>query len=103
MRFPPYIADETADPDKIAADMLSQAEHGSGLEQALTVTTDETMPEKIIKALEQRKATLPRMATVDKVLDKGSWIIVVKDQWQRQQKVRFQGLCQRRCLHRQIR
>ena len=73
------IADETADPDKIAADMLSQAEHGSGVEQALTVTTDETMPEKVIKALEQRKATLPRMATVDKVLDKGSWIIVVKD------------------------
>ncbi|MBE6380408.1 MAG: histidinol dehydrogenase [Lentisphaerae bacterium] len=73
------IADETADPDKIAADMLSQAEHGSGLEQALTVTTDATMPAKIEKALAERKATLPRMATVDKVLDKGSWIIVVKD------------------------
>ncbi len=73
------IADETADPDKIAADMLSQAEHGSGLEQALTVTTDETMPEKILAALAERKATLPRMATVDKVLEQGSWIIVVKD------------------------
>ena len=73
------IADETADPDKIAADMLSQAEHGSGLEQALTVTTDETMPEKILTALSERKATLPRMATVDKVLEQGSWIIVVKD------------------------
>ena len=73
------IADETADPDKIAADMLSQAEHGSGLEQALTVTTDETMPEKILAALSERKATLPRMATVDKVLEQGSWIIVVKD------------------------
>ncbi len=73
------IADETADPDKIAADMLSQAEHGSGLEQALTVTTDGTMFEKIRKALAERNATLPRMATVDKVLDRGSWIIVVKD------------------------
>ncbi|MBR2357116.1 MAG: histidinol dehydrogenase [Lentisphaeria bacterium] len=73
------IADETADPDKIAADMLSQAEHGSGLEQALTVTTDETMPEKILTALSERKSTLPRMATVDKVLEQGSWIIVVKD------------------------
>ena len=73
------IADETADPDKIAADMLSQAEHGSGLEQALTVTTDEKMVEKIEKALAARKATLPRMATVDKVLENGSWIIVVKD------------------------
>ena len=73
------IADETADPDKIAADMLSQAEHGSGLEQALTVTTDESMVGKIEKALAERKATLPRMATVDKVLDHGSWIIVVKD------------------------
>ena len=73
------IADETADPDKIAADMLSQAEHGSGLEQALTVTTDETMPEKILAALAERKSTLPRMATVDKVLEQGSWIIVVKD------------------------
>ncbi|MBE6403102.1 MAG: histidinol dehydrogenase [Lentisphaerae bacterium] len=73
------IADETADPDKIAADMLSQAEHGSGLEQALTVTTDESMVAKIEQALAERKATLPRMATVDKVLDQGSWIIVVKD------------------------
>ena len=73
------IADETADPDKIAADMLSQAEHGSGLEQALTVTTDEKMVARIEKALAERKATLPRMATVDKVLDHGSWIIVVKD------------------------
>ena len=73
------IADETADPDKIAADMLSQAEHGSGLEQALTVTTDENMVAKIEKALAERKATLPRMATVDKVLEQGSWIIVVKD------------------------
>ena len=73
------IADETADPDKIAADMLSQAEHGSGLEQALTVTTDETLVAKIEKALAERKATLPRMATVDKVLEHGSWIIVVKD------------------------
>ena len=73
------IADETADPDKIAADMLSQAEHGSGLEQALTVTTDKTMPEKILAALAERKSTLPRMATVDKVLEQGSWIIVVKD------------------------
>ena len=73
------IADETADPDKIAADMLSQAEHGSGLEQALTVTTDESMPQKIQQALAERKATLPRMATVDKVLEQGSWIIVVKD------------------------
>ena len=73
------IADASADPDKIAADMLSQAEHGSGLEQALTVTTDESMPPKILQALEARKATLPRMATVDKVLEHGSWIIVVKD------------------------
>ena len=73
------IADETADPDKIAADMLSQAEHGSGLEQALTVTTDEKMVARIEKALAERKATLPRMAAVDKVLDHGSWIIVVKD------------------------
>ena len=73
------IADETADPDKIAADMLSQAEHGSGLEQALTVTTDESMVAKIEQALAERKATLPRMATVDKVLEQGSWIIVVKD------------------------
>ena len=73
------IADETADPDKIAADMLSQAEHGSGLEQALTVTTDESMFERITQALAERKATLPRMATVDKVLEHGSWIILVKD------------------------
>ena len=37
------LADETANPAWIAADLLSQAEHGSGHEKALLVTTSETM------------------------------------------------------------
>ena len=41
------IADETADPSFIAADLLSQAEHGSGLEQAVLVTTDKAMIDRV--------------------------------------------------------
>ena len=33
------VADESAEPDFAAADLLSQAEHGSGLEMAILLTT----------------------------------------------------------------
>ena len=37
------IADETSNPQFTAADMLSQAEHGSGCEQAVLLSTDAAM------------------------------------------------------------
>jgi len=69
------VADSTADPDFIAADLLSQAEHGSGLEQAVLVSTSRALFAKVEAALKKQKASLPRLATVDKVLKKGTFFI----------------------------
>ena len=73
------LADATARPAFIAADLLSQAEHGSGLEQAVLVTDDPTLPDRVEAELLARKATLPRLATVDRVLEHGVFMIVAKD------------------------
>ena len=73
------IADDSADPEVAAADMLSQAEHGSGLEQAVLVTCDPTLGKRVKAAIERRKQALPRLATVEKVLEKGTFLITVKD------------------------
>lgn len=56
------IADHTANPDFIAADLLSQAEHGID-SQVLLILTDEALIEKVQQALENQLQTLPRGKT----------------------------------------
>jgi len=72
------LADETSTPKFIAADLLSQAEHGSGHERVWLVTTSE----KILKAVEKEIAKqLPKLARrefVRRVLDANGWLIQVK-------------------------
>ncbi|MFZ5813039.1 MAG: histidinol dehydrogenase [Thermodesulfobacteriota bacterium] len=53
------LADDTADPDWLAADMLSQAEHDP-LAASICLTTNETHARKIVAALASRLAALPR-------------------------------------------
>lgn len=71
------VADEKADCEFVAADVLSQAEHGSGLEQAVVVSDSAAVLDAVEKAIERRKAALPRLATVDKVLAAGTFLILV--------------------------
>ena len=71
-------ADSSADPAFIAADMLSQAEHGSGLEQAVLVTDDPSLPAKVQREMERQKALLTRQTTVDRVLEHGVFMIVAR-------------------------
>ena len=73
------VADKTANPDFVAADILSQAEHGSGLEQSVLVTTDKRMLKKVEDAVNEQKKALPRIETVEKVLEKGCFLILAKD------------------------
>jgi histidinol dehydrogenase len=73
------IADETSNPQFIAADMLSQAEHGSGCEQAVLLSTDAAMIEQVATALEQRKLKLSRVETINKVIENGIFLIEVKN------------------------
>jgi histidinol dehydrogenase len=70
-------ADETADPTFVAADLLSQAEHGRD-SQVVLVAFAETMVDAVNQAVQQQLATLPRKAIAEAALD-NSVAIVVKD------------------------
>ena len=76
------IADEKCNPAFIAADMLSQAEHGSGLEQAVLLSTDADLMDGVEKELLKQKAELSRQEPVDKVLADGVFLIHVEDMTQ---------------------
>ncbi|UXI67110.1 histidinol dehydrogenase [Tahibacter amnicola] len=53
------IADASADPEFVAADLLSQAEHGSD-SQVILVSTSERLIEAVALAVDAQLATLPR-------------------------------------------
>lgn len=69
------IADKSADPEFVAADLLSQAEHGSGLEQAVLVSTDRALINKVEAAVLRQRDTLSRQETIDRVLENGVFLI----------------------------
>jgi histidinol dehydrogenase len=71
------LADDTANPTFVAADLLSQAEHGVD-SQVLLISTSETVVTNCVQAIEQQLATLPRKDIAEKAL-KNSRAIVVKD------------------------
>ena len=73
------IADKDANPAFIAADLLSQAEHGSGREQAVCVSDSAAMLDDVAQELLKQKALLGRIECVDKVLESGVFLILVKD------------------------
>jgi len=71
------LADETAPAECVAADMLSQAEHGTGLEKTLLVTSSGALAGKVAEQLVTQAETLSRKTAVHKVLEKGTLIVVV--------------------------
>jgi histidinol dehydrogenase len=71
------IADETANPAFVAADLLSQAEHGPD-SQVLLLTTDESMAQRVLDAIEEQLPELPRQAIALKALQH-SRVITVRD------------------------
>ncbi|MBL7016739.1 MAG: histidinol dehydrogenase [Kiritimatiellales bacterium] len=71
------LADESADPAHVAADLLSQAEHGTGSEKALLVTTSEKLAKEVRAELDAQAKTLTRKAPVAKVLARGCILAVV--------------------------
>lgn len=73
------IGDSTTNPAFVAADLLSQAEHGSGREQAVFVSTDESLLDKVVEEIDRQSAVLSRVECVKKVLEHGVFLISVKD------------------------
>ena len=69
------IADESCRPDFVAADLLSQAEHGTD-SQVLLITTSEEVLKKVEKEVEQQLEHLPRKELATKSLDNSKFVLV---------------------------
>ena len=72
------IADPSANPEFIAADLLSQAEHGPD-SQVILITTEDNLIQKVMEAVDRQVKELPRQDTAIKALEH-SRAILVRDQ-----------------------
>lgn len=71
------VADETANPSFIAADLLAQAEHGTDSQAILVATSDEII-EKTILELKNQLSILPRKEIAAKAIE-NSYAVLVED------------------------
>lgn len=69
------IADETSNPIFVAADLLSQAEHGID-SQVIFITTSEDMLVSVMKETEKQLAVLPRRDIAEKSLQNSQYVLV---------------------------
>lgn len=70
------LADRDANPVHVAADMLSQAEHGTGSEKCLLVTPHMPLAESVRDQLVLQSADLPKRDAARTVLQQGTLIAV---------------------------
>jgi histidinol dehydrogenase len=71
------IADRRANPAWIAADLIAQAEHGSGDESAILLTTSDALAVSVNQAIDAALSDLPRAAAVRLALKRRGAAIVV--------------------------
>ena len=69
------VADDTANPAFVAADLLSQAEHGVD-SQVVMVTCSESLLAKVAEEVENQLAELPRKEIASKALENSKMILV---------------------------
>ncbi len=69
------LVDETCVPEFVAADLLSQAEHGSD-SQVILVSTNETIIQNIQTELEKQLTVLPRKDLASKALENSKAILM---------------------------
>lgn len=72
------ITDQSARADFVAADLLAQAEHGSGREKIYLVATAEKIVRAVMAEVGKQLTTLTRSEKTQRVLDAGFLAIVVK-------------------------
>jgi histidinol dehydrogenase len=73
------IADEHNNPEFIAADILSQAEHGSGHEHAVLVTDSKELINKVEECVLRQTEKLKRQDTTRNVLENGVFFVLVEN------------------------
>ena len=71
------LADGTVPAAWVAADLLSQAEHGSGYEKSLCVCTSEDLARRIKAEVLRQTETLSRKALIQRVFDRDGVLIAV--------------------------
>ena len=69
------IADETSNPQFVAADLLSQAEHGIDSQVVLISTSEQTM-QQVEEELQKQLAVLPRHEIAEKTLVNSTFVLV---------------------------
>ena len=72
------LADDSANPHYVAADLLSQAEHDE-LASAILVTTDRSLADKVNSEIEEYLKTLSRAEIIRKSLDNYGYILIASD------------------------
>ena len=72
------LADHSADPALVAADLLCQAEHGPD-SPAILVTTDPTLPSRVEEALEDQLASLERREVLAEALANHGMTVIASD------------------------
>jgi histidinol dehydrogenase len=71
------IADSAARAQWVAADLIAQAEHGSGDESAVLLTPSRAVAARVATAIENELADLPRASAVRKVFERRGALVVV--------------------------
>jgi histidinol dehydrogenase len=69
------IADDSCRPEYVAADLLSQAEHGTD-SQVLLITTSQKVLDNVVEELEKQLEALPRKEMAQKSLDNSKLVLV---------------------------
>ena len=72
------LADSSANAAYVAADLLAQAEHGSGHERVWLATTSKNLITKTKKEINKQLQSLQRATLIKKALKKNGWIINIK-------------------------
>jgi histidinol dehydrogenase len=73
------IADAGAEPVHVAADLLAQAEHGSGDECAVLLTPSSALAKAVRVEIERQLEALPRRADIARVLRRRGALVVVRN------------------------
>jgi histidinol dehydrogenase len=72
------LADDTANPAFTAADLLAQAEHGSGHERVWLITTSLKQLKAVEKEIGRQLPKLGRREYIEKALSANGWLVQVK-------------------------
>ncbi len=71
------LADETADPGWVAADLLAQAEHGSGEETVVLITTSTELADETARLVAQGVSSVANAAAARRALARHGAIVLV--------------------------